>query len=425
MQTLLYTLFALLLLSPITGELWRIQMAGQGLLVSDLIIPVLFVLWGLDKLKNDRKLRLGKIGHAIVLFLFVILAVNVLNLLRFDLGQMATGFVYLGRFAMYILVAIVGFDLLSRDSSGRFKKLVLTTMMISFFLLIVLGFLQLHFFPSFLDLGMQDKGWDPHIGRLLSTWFDPNFMGGFFAFMLPVSLGLSLYFYRYKVWWKAILLGLLSFLGLMALYFTYSRSGYLALMVGLGLFTFFKSRRLLVLFVIFLVIGFSLSTRVQQRAMDAWESAKSLVGVEDQKPLDPTSQFRVDSWTFASDIIKDYPIFGAGYGRYADEFYERGRGSAENHSSSGSDSSLLTIWAQTGIFGLLSYLWIFFVAFAISLKKIWKKDTLKSYLQLGLLCGLAALLAHSFFVNSLLFAHMMVFLWAGMALMDSHSQMKN
>lgn len=419
MQTLLYILFALLLLSPVTGELWRIQIAGQGLLPSDLIIPPLFILWGLDKLKNDRKLRLGKIGRAVVLFLFVILAVNVFNLLRFDLSQMVTGFVYLGRFAMYVLVAIIGFDLLSRDPSGRFKKLVLTTMMISFFLLIVLGFLQLHFFPSFLELGMQNKGWDPHIGRLLSTWFDPNFMGGFFAFMLPVSLGLSLYFYRHKSWKQAILFGALSFLGLMALYFTYSRSSYLALMVGLGLFTFFKSRRLLVLFVLFLVIGFSLSSRVQQRTVDAWESARSLVGIEDQKPLDPTSQFRVDSWNFALGIIKDYPVFGAGYGRYADEFYERSRGPMQDHSSSGSDSSLLTLWAQAGILGLLSYLWIFFVAFAISLKPIWKKDALESYLQLGLLCGLFALLAHSFFVNSLLFAHMMVFLWTGMALMDT------
>ncbi len=418
MKKLLYTLFALLLLAPVTGELWRIPIMGQELLPSDLIIPPLFLCWLLDKLKYDRKVRLGKIGKAIVLFLFVIVIVNFFNLLRFDFDQMVVGFIYLGRFGMYILISLMALDLLQRDQTGKFKKLLLISAFLSLFLITILGFLQLKFFPSFLELNMQDKGWDPHVGRLLSTWFDPNFVGGFLAFMLPISLSLALYAYRNKKWAWAVLGGVLSLLGLMALYWTYSRSGYLALIVGLGLFTFFKSRRLLVLFVIFLVLGFSFSTRVQQRTVDAWESAKSLVGVEAQKPLDPTSQFRVDSWQFAGQIIKDYPLLGAGYGRYAHEFYERGRGPMADHSSGGSDSSLLTIWAQTGIFGLLSYLWIIFVAFAVSIKPIWKKEGFDSYLQLGLLCGLAGLMVHSFFVNSLLFALMMIYFWLGLALMD-------
>lgn len=178
LKKLIYLLFGVLVLSPITGELWRLPVAGLEFLPSDLLIPPLFVLWGVDKLKNDRRLRLGKIGKAVVLFLFVITNSYLINLFRFDGTQMLTAFSHLGRFGMYLVLAIMAFDLLDRDKMGRFRNLLLGGMVLSMVLISLLGFLQLKYFPSFLELGMQLSGWDPHIGRLLSTWFDPNFIGG-------------------------------------------------------------------------------------------------------------------------------------------------------------------------------------------------------------------------------------------------------
>jgi len=47
---------------------------------------------------------------------------------------------------------------------------------------------SLKFFPSFKDLRMNELGWDPHEGRLLSTWFDPNYVGIYFGVGATLAL---------------------------------------------------------------------------------------------------------------------------------------------------------------------------------------------------------------------------------------------
>ena len=424
MRKLLYTLFVLLLLAPVTGELWHIPIWRYEFLPSDILILIIFPLWTLDKLARDRQVRIGKIGKMIALFLFTMVTTYFLNMLRFDFGQMLSGFILMGRFGMYVIIAGMAFDLLDRDAprlgkTGFFRKLLIGGMIVSMVLISILGFLQLKFFPSFLDLGMYLSGWDPHEGRLLSTWFDPNFIGGYLAFVLPVTIALGLYFKRNKQIRMAVLLAIASVVGLEALYLTFSRSGYLALIVSLGILTFFKSRKLLIALIIVGIIGFSLSPRVQERTVEAIDSAKGLIGLDSQKPLDPTAELRVYSWQFAREIIADYPLLGAGFGRYAFEINARGHGLLSDHSSGGSDSSLLTIWAQTGIFGLLSYLAIGYVAAITAIRRIWGRNDFDSYLLLGLLSGFSGIMVHSVFVNSLLYALMMTYLWTGLALMDT------
>ncbi len=418
MRKLLYTLFVFLLLAPVTGELWHISIWKFDFLPSDVIILILFPLWVLDKLVTDRRVRIGKIGKAIALFLFVMVTTYFFNMLRFDFAQMLSGFILMGRFGMYVIVAGMAFDMLDRDKTGFFRKLLIGAMILSMVLIVILGFLQLKFFPSFLELGLYLDGWDPHIGRLLSTWFDPNFIGGYLAFVLPIVIALMVYSKRHKNMRLSIVMGAIAAFGLAALYLTFSRSGYLAFIVALGILAFFMSRKLLVTLVIVTVLGFSLSPRVQERTIEAVDSAKGLIGLDSQKPLDPTAQLRVYSWQFASEIIADYPLLGAGFGRYAFEINKRGHGLLSDHSSGGSDSSLLTIWAQTGIFGLLSYLAVGFVAAITAIRRVWRKKDFDSYLLLGLLSGFAGMMIHSVFVNSLLYALMMVYLWIGLALMD-------
>lgn len=424
MQKLIYILFVLLVLAPVTGELWHIPIWKFEFLPSDILIMIIFPLWLADKFLHDRQIRVGKVGKAILLFIFVMALTYFLNMFRFDFKQMLIGFFMMGRFGMYVITAGMVFDMLDRDEAekkrgiGHFRQLLLGGMLTSMVLISLLGFLQLKFFPSFLELGLYLDGWDPHIGRLLSTWFDPNFIGGYLAFLLPVSLSLAIYFKRRKHYRMMAVLAVISALGIVALYLTYSRSGYLALLAALGILTFFRSRKLLVALILIVFLGFSFSPRVQERTLEAVDSAKGLIGLNSQKPLDPTAQLRVYSWQFAREIIADYPLLGSGFGRYAFEINERGHGLLSDHSSGGSDSSLLTIWAQTGIFGLLAYLSIGFTAAVLAIKGIWKKEDFESYLQLGLLSGFAGMIVHSVFVNSLLYALMMTYLWVGLALMD-------
>ncbi len=419
MTKLLYILFGLLIFAPVTGELWRLPVAGFEFLPSDLLIPPLFVVWVIDKIKNDRKLRLGKIGTMIILFLFILTTTYFINLFRFDIKEMIIAFSYLGRFGMYLILAPMVFDLLEREGKKhKFRDILLGGMVISMLLICLFGFLQLRLFPSFLELGLYLKGWDPHIGRLLSTWFDPNYIGGYLAFILGLTISIGLYFRhkQNKKWF--LIFGAISLIGLMALYFTFSRSGYLAMIVTLGLLALFRSRKLLLAGILIVFLAFSFSPRVQERSLEAVDSGKALIGLDSQKPLDPTAELRVWSWSFAREMIADHPWIGVGYSRYAYEINQRGHGLLSDHSSGGSDSSLLTIWATSGVFGFLSYLAIGFVATMVGIRRMLRKNDFRSYMNAGLVAGFGGMMVHSVFVNSLLFPLMMVYLLIGLGLLD-------
>lgn len=418
MNKALLFLIGLLLLLPVSGELWRLSVFGVDLLPSDLLIPVLFVLWVADKLKNDCVFRVGKIGRFVLLFLFAVLFGYALNLFRFPFVEMLTAFTYLGRFFMYAVLTFIVYDLSERDGRESVCRVVLGGTLVSFLLISTLGFLQLWLFPSFLDLGLDLAGWDPHVGRLLSTWFDPNFVGGYLAFSLSIVFALGLYarHQRRTVWFFA--LAGLAFLGLAALYYTFSRSGYLAMAAVIFVLAFLKSRKLLFAVFCLAVLGFAFSPRVQERVGEGWESGKALFGIDSQSPLDPTARLRVESWSRAIDIIADHPWIGVGYSRYAYEINQRGYGLLSDHDAGGSDSSLLTIWATTGIVGLAAYLFIGFSAAVAALKNSWQKSDFLSYLSAGLLAGFTGMAVHSVFVNSLLFPLIMVYLWMGLALLD-------
>ena len=228
MAILIQILFGLLLLSPVTGEVLRIPLLGFDLLPSDLIIPVLLVVWGIDKIQSDRILRLGRVGKTILFFFAVLVITYSVNLFQFDMGEMISAGAYMARYALYLSLAFVTFDLLQRDKRHRFFKLILVYIGASLIIISALGFLQLTYFPSFLDLGMDVFGWDPHIGRMLSTWFDPNYLGGYLAFVTTLFVSMALYFRQAKdrrLFWGVSVLALI---GLVSLYFTYSRSAALA-----------------------------------------------------------------------------------------------------------------------------------------------------------------------------------------------------
>jgi O-antigen ligase len=385
---------------------------------ADIIIPIIFLVWVIDKIKNDRQLRLGKIGKMVILFLFVLVVTYFINFYRFPVKEMLVAFSVLGRYGMYLILAPIVYDLIQRDKKNCFQTFLLVMLIISMVIICILGFLQLEYFPSFEALGLQLQGWDPHIGRLLSTWFDPNFIGGYLAFMLSPVIALAVYFRsRQNKKWFWIMTAI-SAVGIIALYLTYSRSGYLALIVALVALAFFKSRKLLLAGLLIGLLAFSFSSRVQERTMEAWDSGKAFLGINSQVPLDPTAELRVWSWKFALEMISENPWTGVGYSRYAYEVNQRGHALLSDHSAGGSDSSLLTIWATSGIFGLLSYLSIGFIAAVVSIKRIWKKKDFRSYLDTGLLAGFVGMMVHSAFVNSLLFSLMMVYLLIALGMMD-------
>ncbi len=147
--------------------------------------------------------------------------------------------------------------------------------------------------------------------------------------------------------------------------------------------------------------------------MDLWESFQSFLGVNEYAKLfntDATSRLRIESWVDAIAVIKEHFWFGSGYNSYKYAQWNLGLISdIDLHHSTGSDSTLLNIFATTGIFGIATYVWFYAKTGINALKQATPYD-------LGLLGGLIAVLAHATFVNSLLFPHILIFFWISLGL---------
>ena len=165
-----------------------------------------------------------------------------------------------------------------------------------------------------------------------------------------------------------------------------------------------------------LIIAFLASPRIQER-------------VEGILTIDVTAQKRVESWSNIITLSRGNPLFGTGFNtlRYV-QFEEGLITNPEEHSAGGSDSSFLTILATTGIFGLLAFIWLMFLALFVSWKLfINKENKFNSALGLGIIGGLASLFVHSQFVNSLLYPHMLVIVWMllGVAVWISGTELRS
>ena len=150
-----------------------------------------------------------------------------------------------------------------------------------------------------------------------------------------------------------------------------------------------------------MIVSFLSSPRIQER-------------VEGIFTIDVTAQKRIESWSSIIFLASEHPLLGVGYNtlRYAQLEVGLITDPGE-HSAGGSDSSLLTILATTGIVGLLAFVWLSVSAVALSWKVFAAQhnNEFSRGLGLGMIGGLAALFAHSQFVNSLLYPHILAMVW--------------
>ncbi len=437
-----YTGFIILIaLLPVIGELMRVPfLGGQGVLISDVAIGILVICWVVVKISKQEKISKNIVIAPLLFFTGIALFSLLQSLIFLQPTEVLAGSFYLVRFIEYTLLAVIIADKIKTPQ--QIKKILYFTIF-SAVLIAIAGFIQLAIYP---DLGkLKEFGWDPHINRLVSTWLDPNFVGGLFSLMISLLLGIAIYTKGLK---KRLGLFIIIAVFAAALFLTYSRSAYIA--AGLGIITIglLKSRKILIMATILGLAAFSILPRAQERANDLIHSAQSLMFNTAENP-DPTARLRIKSWDQTLQLIIKRPLLGGGYNTLRSVKFQEGF--VENtaiHSASGSDSSVLTILATTGILGLIPFLWLYlnvlkqsfrnWNAFAPSgLRRVnWfttgspdiasaegnghdrslrrVNDINGFYPQgygLGLFAGTISLIGHSFFVNSLLFPQIMIFIW--------------
>src|SRR3989304_391147 len=218
-------LFSLLTI-PI-GQLGRIELTQDIVaLPADIIIPILLFLWLIWALGVKRKLPLPPSSSFILLF-FLWATISLGFGARYLAGnQTIVSGLFLLRAIEYTGLYFVSWYIITQEP--QFKKTVVRFLLGIGIVVALLGFFQLVIIPDFTELALKG-GWDPHQGRILSTFFDPNFVGGFFAFNL--FLGTSLFLEEKNPLTKIILVSTIVIL-FIALLLTFSRSSYLAFLVG-------------------------------------------------------------------------------------------------------------------------------------------------------------------------------------------------
>jgi O-antigen ligase len=401
-------LLLLLLIVPIFGQILRIPYFDMmGIMPTDIVVMLLCITFVFKSLQKKKMILTRSLGVPFLLFFawaLFSLFINTVDL-ALSISEFFQSFAYFLRYLAYIFVVFIGIQIIKEEP--KYVEIIKNTIFISAFIIAVLGFLQLYFFPSFYDLGMHNIGWDPHIGRLLSTWFDPNFLGGYFVFVIFLiagevsaivkNQGFSLKIFQNK---KVLFLSVLMFILIFALVLTYSRSSYLAFIIAGIVFAFLFDKRLLLVGFISMSLLLSISPRMQERSINAVYSVQALF-TETERTLDPTSRLRLQSWKVAGVLFEEKPFMGIGFNTLKTQQKKYWTFLTESHAASGIDASLLTVLATTGIIGLYGFLWFWGrIIFTALNQYLYNKDGF----ALGALSGFLGILVHSFFVNTLFFS---------------------
>jgi len=414
-KILKFIIFIIIIIFPF-GQLTKIPlgMAGVNLYLQDLVISLLVFFWLFWHLLIRKPFLKTPLSLPIFSFIgvtFFSLAVNFgyLGSLGF-LGSLAC-FLYLFRWAIYAGLYFVIYEL-TRDT--LLKLLSLAGLLVA-----ILGLLQYSFYPNLRNLDYL--GWDPHQNRLFGTFFDPGFTGIILVLTMMLLLCQDLHITRHPEFSsgsinKGILNQVQNDIGVvlvfLALLFTYSRSSYLALTGGMIVLAWLRKSVKYLIFPLlaFLFIGVNCF----------W-----FPSVSEGMKLERTStiQARWENYKQSFKIIGDHPFFGVGFNTL--RFVKKDYGFLENdwqemHSGAGLDNSLLFVWATTGIVGLGVYLWMWWKtaqnsklkAQSYNLKvKTKKNQRQRKNFNFCLLSSIIVLFIHSFFLNSLFYPWVMVWMW--------------
>ncbi|MFZ5366417.1 MAG: O-antigen ligase family protein [Patescibacteria group bacterium] len=370
------------------GQLTRftLEITEINVHLADVLVGFLVSSWLVWKLSKRDKFILPPLAKQIFLFFslcFISLALNSLSLLSGR--ERLVSWLYLLRWIFYAGLYFVIYDLVQ---SAKCKvQSILSCLMITGTATAVLGLLQYIFVPD--TRFLEKYGWDPHLYRVIGTFFDPGFLGA--ILVLTLILIVSSLHSDEKMKHRGIIF-LVGMIVYVALALTYSRASYLAYLGAMGTIAWVKKAPKFFLAV--LVAGIITVFLLPRPGGE---------GVRLER--ESTIKFRLINWRQSLVIAKEHLLFGVGFNAY--RYAQRDYGFLEfanwraSHAGGGADSSLLFVLATTGIFGLLAYLWL------------WGKILVNSAKAANLLvlASVIALLVHSWFVNSLFYPWIMGWLW--------------
>lgn len=390
-------IFFILMIFPF-GQLARlpVEVPQVNIYLQDLLVGSLVASWVFYHFLSKKPFLKPPLTLPILTFFLAAAFSLVVNLPRLAPQETLVASLYLLRWIFYAGMYFVIYENISIYQYINILKwgLVLVGVEAAF-----LGIIQYFLYPDLSYLFYL--GWDPHKFRVFGTFFDPGFLG--MILVLTLILIISLLWSNHQhvnmlTCWVAKFGGILTYT---ALALTYSRSSYLAYLVGMGAIAWIKKAPKF----------FLAATLVGILTILLLPRPPGSEGVRLER--EESFKARIKNWQNSIKIARDHPIFGVGFNayRYAQRTYgfldeEDWR---ESHAGAGADSSLLFILATTGILGLFAYTLFLYNILIYHIKNP------------AVFASTCALLIHSFFNNSLFYPWIMLWMWILIGINSCHS----
>jgi len=330
------------------GQIIRINYHGLSFPLVDFSLILFSILNTINHLKQKTLKVKNKYFLYFLIFSWVFLA---FNLIRYGFDPIKPIF-YLGR--LTCLLSLLIFPPILEKSIKKFFILGIIAN-------ILFGFVQYFLWPNFTYFDASN--WDPHLYRLVSTFFDPTFTALIYLFfIIKVFLDKKIP-YRWP----------LLIISYVAMVLTYSRSTFMSFILAFTFISIKIKKPKIFLFSFILMISTIFLLPRQPGEGTKLERSSSI-------------KAKIENYQEAINVFKKSPIIGIGYNNIG---FIKIVNNPNSHANFGFDGSLMTILVTTGVIG--------FVLFLLGLKTFYlQQDLFKKTL-------LISLLFHSIFANSLLY----------------------
>lgn len=385
-------LLILLIFTIPLGVLTRVNIySNVYLYLQDIIVGLIFVLFIYKLFKKkvnfiNKKIFYSLLGFIILGFISLVINSQFLNPTTFLIS-----FLYLLRFSAYasLIFVVSQFNIIQKKKISR--NLLVAGLLFTFF-----GFIQYFYYQNLRNL--YYAGWDDHLYRLFSTLLDPNFTG------IVIVLAFILSFYSLLVMpqsfnkWKVALIAV-SIAEVVAIYLTYSRSAFVAFIVGVMVLLILLNKKIILIpVVIIMVTGLIIFSNVKIEGLNPFRTASSIA--------------RVATTREAIDIFEKNAIIGVGFDalRYAQVRYGYRNDNliVPSNADAGTDNSFLFILVTTGLLGFLFYTKFMFELVKNLFVSIKNFNDSQSVLVLS---SLFAVIGGSMFINALFYPTIMAWMF--------------
>lgn len=338
---LLRLIFALILIVFPFGQLLRLPLTGflPGVRLQplDLLIFFFVVVWALQNLFSRDRLIFPNVFKGMAIFGALASVSLFLRLGSLPTPEFLSALMYLLRLWAYFIFYLALVDFFQEEQISVVNYIFGCGLVIA---LLALG--QYFILPD--TRFLLDLGWDEHYFRAIGSFLDPGFTG----ILLALSFIAVLIDFLDKGERRQSLVFLGGLLLLLALGLSFSRAAYFILVLGLGLTFFFHKR-----FKLYMIVSLLFAVIVFLLPKPGGEGVN----------LMRVSSFvaRSDNYSQVWEIIKDNLWLGVGFNAY--RFAQRDYGFLGedwqlSNAGAGADNSFLFVWATTGIFGFLAFVFL-------------------------------------------------------------------